>query len=56
LSLGASKTASILTQGQNELVHLIVQLCIWISLAVGLRFFVNWNPRSIFSQTARTNE
>jgi len=56
MSAAAVKTAAVLIQGQNALVHAIVQLCIWVSLAVGLRFFANWNPRSIFTETGSSND
>jgi hypothetical protein len=56
MTAAASKTAVVLTQGQNVIVHAIIQLCIWVSLAVGLRFFANWNPRNIFSAHVNGNE
>ena len=56
MTAAASRPAAVLTQGQSTLVHTIVQLCIWVSLAVGLRFFANWNPRSIFTGNTSGND
>lgn len=52
-AVGSGSLIAFVTQGYDAAVHLFVRAIVLIVLAVGLPFFVHWNPQDIFGKGRR---
>src|SRR5262245_50334331 len=49
-AVGAGKIIDFVTQGHSSTFHFFIQVSILAVLAVGFPFFVDWNPKNLFSK------
>ncbi len=50
-AVGSDRAIDFVSQGHGTAFHTLVQIALLVTLAVGLPFFVRWNPKSIFGSS-----